>query len=71
MSYPQKIPAQRHGRILHVGPYGDEARSFKTMEPVLAANGLTLACSHLGIYLSDPRRTAPEKLRTVLLRELA
>jgi hypothetical protein len=57
----------RSVQVLHVGSYDDEA-------PVLAAlhreylpeHGLTFNGRHHEIYLSDPRRTAPEKLRTIL-----
>ena len=54
-------------QILHVGSYDDEA-------PVLAAlhreylpeHGFTFNGSHHEVYLSDPRRTEPSKLRTIL-----
>ena len=57
----------RSVQVLHVGSYDDEA-------PVLAAlhreylpeHGFTFNGRHHEIYLSDPRRTAPEKLRTIL-----
>ncbi|MGW6457828.1 GyrI-like domain-containing protein [Streptomyces sp. NPDC055078] len=47
--------------------YDDEAAALHELHhPYLAANGLREAGLHHEIYLSDPRRTAPEKLRTVL-----
>jgi len=57
----------RSVQVLHVGSYDDEA-------PVLAAlhgeylpeHGFTFNGRHHEVYLSDPRRTAPEKLRTIL-----
>jgi hypothetical protein len=55
-------------QIMHIGPENDEARTTMTRlhkeflpEHNLVANGY-----HHEIYLSDPRRVAPEKLRTVL-----
>jgi hypothetical protein len=66
----ERIPAARLGRILHVGPYADEPRSFARLDAAIAAAGLEPARPHLEIYLSDPRRTAAGRLRTVLLREL-
>jgi hypothetical protein len=66
----ERIPAATLGRILHVGPYADEPRSFAGIEEVLRTRGLRPARAHLEVYLSDPRRTAPPRLRTVLLREL-
>ena len=57
----------RSVQVLHVGSYDDEG-------PVLAAlhreylpeHGFTFNGRHHEVYLSDPRRTAPEKLRTIL-----
>jgi hypothetical protein len=66
----ERIPGARVGRVLHVGPYADEPASFARMEAVLAAAGLRRARPHVEVYLSDPRRTKPEKLRTVLLGEV-
>jgi hypothetical protein len=66
----ERIPAARVGRILHVGPYSEEPRSFAKLDAAVEAAGLVPARSHVEIYLSDPRRTAPARLRTVLLREL-
>jgi hypothetical protein len=60
-------PARRFGRILHVGPYADEARSFAAMEALLDSKGLQRGRWHVEVYLSDPQRTAPEKLKTALL----
>jgi hypothetical protein len=67
----EPIPAQRVGRVLHVGPYADEAASFERIAPVLDRAGLTPAPTHIEVYLNDPGRTRPDALRTVLLRELA
>ena len=54
-------------QILHVGPYADEAPTLlKLHEEFLPANRLVEAGKHHEIYLSDPRRTSPEKLKTVL-----
>jgi hypothetical protein len=54
-------------QMLHVGPYDAEPASFARMEEFLAREGLVrVGHTHREIYLSDPGRTAPEKLRTVL-----
>ena len=60
-------PTRRFGRLLHVGPFADEPRSFHTLETMLDANGLQREMWHVEVYLSDPHRTTPEKLKTVLL----
>ncbi len=57
-------------QLLHVGPYHDEARSMRLLGDYIEENGwknITDAQhKHHEIYLSDPRRTAEEKLKTVL-----
>ena len=66
----ERIAPAKLGRILHLGPYAEEQRSFANLDVEVDAAGLRPARSHLEVYLSDPRRTAPERLRTVLLREV-
>ena len=57
-------------QLMHLGPYDDEPASVALMDAFIAENGLvndfTDARRHHEIYLSDPRRTAPEKLKTVI-----
>jgi hypothetical protein len=59
----------REGRCvqrLHVGPYDRETESIEKMCAFAQAKGYDFADTHHEIYLSDPRRVAPEKLRTIL-----
>lgn len=53
-------------QALHVGPYADEPRTVALMEALAAEQGYQLHGKHHEIYLSDPRRAKPEKLKTVL-----
>ncbi|PJE99660.1 hypothetical protein CUT44_03940 [Streptomyces carminius] len=54
-------------QILHVGPYDEEAPTIARMhEEFLPAEKLVPRGHHHEIYLSDARRTAPERLRTIL-----
>lgn len=54
-------------QTLHVGPYDDEGPVLKEMhERFIPEQGLRMVGKHHEIYLSDARRTAPEKLRTIL-----
>lgn len=54
-------------QTLHVGPYDDEAEILERMHRTyIPDNGLVLDGTHHEIYLSDPRRVAPDKLRTIL-----
>jgi hypothetical protein len=56
---------------LHVGPYATEPDTVAAMHAFAAEHGLAQSGRHHEIYLSDPRRTAPEKLRTVLRHPVA
>lgn len=54
-------------QVLHIGPYADEAPTIaKLHSEFLPAHGLAETGHHHEIYLSDPRRSAPEKLKTIL-----
>ncbi len=57
-------------QMMHVGPYDDEPATVAQMDEFLAQNGYVNDMSesrlHHEIYLSDVRRTAPEKLKTVI-----
>ncbi|GAA4822735.1 GyrI-like domain-containing protein [Nocardioides caeni] len=54
-------------QTLHVGPYDDEAGVLARMhDDFIPAHGLEMTGRHHEIYLSDPRRVAPERLRTIL-----
>jgi hypothetical protein len=53
-------------QILYVGPYDDEAPTIARMHAYAHDEGYELGGKHHEIYLSDPRRTAPEKLKTVI-----
>jgi hypothetical protein len=62
-----EVPARRFGRILHVGPYADEPASFNAIGAALQSEGLSREPWHIEVYMSDPGRVAPDKLKTVLL----
>jgi hypothetical protein len=53
-------------QMLHVGPYERENDSIALMRSFAEANGLKLSGPHHEIYLSDPRRVPPERLKTIL-----
>ena len=54
-------------QILHVGSYDDETPTLARLHHEwMPQHGLTFNGDHHEIYLSDPRRTAPEKLKTIL-----
>jgi len=53
-------------QMLHVGPYATEDETVTKMREFAAMAGRKFSGKHHEIYLSDPRRVAPEKLRTIL-----
>lgn len=57
-------------QIMHTGSYDDEPVTIKLMDDFALANGYALDFSatrlHHEIYLSDPRKTSPVKLKTVI-----
>ena len=54
-------------QMLHLGRFEDEPASFEKMEAFAKEHGLERRSKvHREIYLSDFRKTAPEKMKTVL-----
>lgn len=53
-------------QLLHVGPYSAESASIVALHEGFEAAGYRPRGRHHEIYLGDPRRSAPERLRTIL-----
>jgi len=58
-------------QTMHIGPYATEPATLDRMQEFMAANGLKDAVGPIGgrhheIYMSDPRKAAPDKMKTVL-----
>lgn len=53
-------------QVMHVGPYADEALTVDRLHAAIESAGMRPRGRHHEIYLGDPRRAAPEKLRTIL-----
>lgn len=54
-------------QVLHIGPYSDEGPILKQLhEHFIPDNGYVMTGRHHEIYLSDPRKTEPSKLKTIL-----
>ncbi len=58
-------------QIMHLGPYAAELPTVEALHRFIAENGYEPRGCHHEIYLSDPRRTAPDKLRTILRQPIA
>jgi len=64
---PEPVTAQ----VMHVGPYSAEKPTIEKLHAFIAAEGYRLSGKHHEIYLGDPRRAAPEKLRTIVRQPIA
>ncbi len=62
----ERVAEGRCVQMLHVGPYGREVETIGEMLRFAEANHLAFAGRHHEIYLSNPQRVKPEKLRTIL-----
>jgi hypothetical protein len=66
---PLRLERLREGlaaQVLHVGPFADEPRTIERLHAFIDSKGLRAVGRHHEIYLRDPRRTAPERLRTII-----
>lgn len=62
----ERIAEGKCVQMLHVGPYMAEQPTMDAMLAFAKEQGLRFTGRHHEIYLSDPRRTKPEKLKTIL-----
>jgi hypothetical protein len=56
----------RCAQVMHVGPYSAERPTIEGLHAFIGAQGLKQRGAHHEIYLGDPRRANPAKLKTVL-----
>lgn len=61
----------RAAQILHIGPYAAERPTIERLHAFIHEQGYEPAGKHHEIYMGDPRRTAPEKLKTVVRQPFA
>lgn len=61
----------RAAQVLHFGGYADEAPTIAKLHAFIADSGLSKAGLHHEIYLNDPSRVAPEKLKTIIRQPVA
>ncbi len=61
-----QLPAMQAVHILHIGPFATEHDSLIILNNYMQQNNLLKDGLHHEIYLSDFRKTAPEKLKTIL-----
>ena len=64
-----RLESFREGKAmqtLYLGPYADEGPTIEALHKAIADAGHKLRGKHHEIYMSDPRRTAPAKLKTII-----
>jgi len=63
----ETLSERRCVQTLHIGSFDDETETLARMhDEFIPANGLSMTNRHHEIYLSDSRRVAPDKMRTIL-----
>lgn len=62
----EKWKEGKSAQILHIGPYAAERPTIERLHAFILENGYRLSGKHHEIYMGDPRRSAPEKLKTVV-----
>ncbi len=58
-------------QIMHIGPFSEEGPTIEKIHAFIAENGYELSGKHHEIYLSDIRRAAPERWKTVIRQPFA
>ena len=53
-------------QIMHIGPYSAERPTIEKLHEFIKENGYEQQGKHHEIYLSDPRRTAPDRMKTII-----
>lgn len=62
----EKYAEGKAAQLLHIGPFSTEPATIRALDGFIAENGYERSGKHHEIYLTDMRRTAPEKLKTII-----
>ena len=66
----EKLEEGLCAQIMHIGAYDDEPQTIRKMQEFIKEQGyeedISATRKHHEIYLGDPRKIAPEKLKTVI-----
>lgn len=60
------IEAHKAVHVLHKGPYSEEGPTIEKLHSFMDSEGYTFGGKHYEIYLSDPRKAAPDKMKTII-----
>jgi hypothetical protein len=58
-------------QIMHLGPYAEEKSTVEKLHIYIKEAGYVFSGKHHEIYLSDPRKSAPEKMKTVIRQPIS
>ena len=61
-AYHEGLSAQ----VMHIGPFSEEPPTIERLHAFIGEQGYTIHGKHHELYLSDYRRTSPEKLKTII-----
>lgn len=67
----EKSAEGKAAQIMHIGPYSAEGPTIERLHRFIGEQGYALRGWHHEIYLGDPRRAAPEKLRTIIRQPIS
>lgn len=61
-----RLPGGTHARIMHVGPYDAEPATIERLMAFVDQAGYRIGRQHIEVYLSNPNRVPPERMKTVI-----
>jgi hypothetical protein len=62
----EKLAEGKAAQVMHIGPYSTERETIERLHRFVEEQGFQLRGRHHEIYMGDPRRSAPEKLKTII-----
>ena len=62
----EKMTEGKCVQIMHIGPYSTEHKTINELMAFIEANGIAVNGKHHEIYLSDPRKNKPDKMKTII-----
>jgi hypothetical protein len=67
----ERLSEGRCVQVMYVGPYDKEGPTIECLHAFALEQGFVFCGRHHEVYLGDPRRTAPERLKTVIRQPVA
>lgn len=62
----ERFGEEQVAQVMHIGPYSEEPATLDRLHRFIEASGYEPLGPHCEVYLSDPKRTAPDKMKTIL-----